>query len=661
MEKQTYEIDINALKKVYQERHEDAHGDTFVVLEWQNLEKLHKHFIHLNKQIDKIYGEMYEPYIDNLHITIIGLDGYRELSREDRDTVDSLLGDFPELTVKNAQFKLLKNGLVVSEIELSEASQEKLACFRKGLELFGISYKYPDKIRNLHSVLGIFNPEQFTQKSFEASLDQCKAVIEDAQQCAKFGDGEVVLSSENVLRVRYALKSLKNLDHFFKQKIEEYLSESFLEEEMDDDEKYDATRKELQRIEELLKRSNNIDILNKELQRFVKELKSSVYNSAPSRFWRMIDLQIIHDRFRNIDEYNFAEYTFPAFNDRSFIAVHNDKRHMVFSKPVIFLKTKFYGEVSFQKALFEQKVSFNIAYFYEKVKIRSCRFLGETYFRKTYFFNEADFEASHFKNVALDGITFPEDNKIKMVRTTFENVIWSNFINPNDVLKIESERETFARLKQANSERGNFIDSNLFFVEESNIYLKNIKEKLFCIPKKDRTKEDPNKKCPKWIKKFGFLGDYISFGIAKITSNFGKSWFIPLAWFWALFVIALFVFAPNRDFIATPATPKFLMQKDTNKTDASEIPDIETAYFQKNYYDGYNFEFQDDSEMRLKDTLATRSMYVFGSLAPTVLASNQWFSTIRQDRFMMRAVLTILFWYFLGAFLYALKNRTKRN
>ena len=660
MQQPHYTIDIDKLRKVYRDREEAVGGDTFVVLEWQNLERLHQTFLHLNQQIHKIYGDLYEPYIDNLHITIIGLDNYRALSRDDREMIDTFLQDFPEIEVERAHFKLLDNGLVVSEMTLSESSRRKLSCFRKGLELFGISYKYPDKIENLHTVLGIFNPERYTREYFEDSLDHLQAVVADAERCAVFDDQNLVISAQNVLRVRYTLRSLKNLDNFFKQKIEAYLSESFLEEGMGDEEKYRYTKKESQRIEDLLKRSNNIDILAKTVEEAASLFKSTLWQT-PSQFWRMIDLQIIYDRFRNTDEYNFAEYAFPAFDARSFIAVHNDKHHMIFAKPVIFLKTKFYGEVVFQKALFEQKVSFNIAYFYKPVQIRSCRFLGETYFRKTYFFKEADFEASHFKNVALDGITFPEEDEIKMVRTTFENVIWSNFINPNDVLKIVSERETFARLKQANSERGNFIDSNLFFVEESNIYLKNLREKLFCIPKKDRTAEDPNKKCPKWIKKFGFLGDYISFGIAKITSNFGKSWFIPLAWFWMLFVIALFLFVPNRDFIATPGTPKFLMQKDLNKTDPAAIPEIATAYFRKNYYDGFNFEFQDDSQMRLKDTLATRSMYVFGSLAPTVLASNQWFSTIRQDRFMMRAVLTILFWYFLGAFLYALKNRTKRN
>jgi hypothetical protein len=660
MDMEVSNINLEALQKVYEARKQPGEGDTFVVLEWQNLEKLHKIFLHLNRQFQKLFDQAYEPYLDNLHITIIGLEQYRTLASQDREMVNAFLEDFPSIELQRASFKLLENGLLVSEIELTRKSVDKLVCFRKGLEIFGIKYKYPDKISNLHSVLGIINPQYFDFDFFQQHRKKITTILKDANKCANFRNKPLSISVENTLRVRYTLTSLHNLDNFFERKIEEYVTGIFIDETMNAEEIYKSSKRELNRIRDLLKRSNHIEILGKKIKAYKQEFISD-HKLQEDVFWRKIDLQLLYEYSLDAEEYNFSHYRFPSFIDRSFLAIQNEKGHMVFRKPIIFLKSHFVGKVFFVKAIFEQKASFNIAYFYEKVQIRSCRFLGETYFRKTYFFKEADFEASHFKNVALDGITFPENNKIKMVRTTFDMVIWSNFINPNDVLKIESERETFARLKQANSERGNFIDSNLFFVEESNIYLKNIKEKLFCIPKKDRAQEDPNKKCPKWIKKLGFLGDYISFGIAKITSNFGKSWFIPLAWFWGLFFIALFVFVPNRDYIATPGTPKFLMETDESKIPVSRIADIENAYFRKNYYEGYNFEFQDDSQMKLKDTFATRSMYVFGSLAPTVLASNQWFSTIQQDRFMMRAILTILFWYFLGAFLYALKNRTKRN
>jgi len=380
--------------------------------------------------------------------------------------------------------------------------------------------------------------------------------------------------------------------------------------------------------------------------------------------WRIIDLKILYVQLtdksqeHNTVKYNFDGISFPKFDKCSFFLLRNSNNIIIFDREVTFLRAKFKGEVVFINTIFKKKVSFNIAHFYETVIFKSCRFEDVSYFRKTYFDKATDFEASFFENVALDAITFPEKDNIKMVRTSFENVIWSDFINANDVFKIESERETFARLKQANSERGNFIDSNLFFVEESNIYLKNSIRKLFCIHNKEN--ENPNLKCPKWYKKIGFLGDVFSFGIAKYTSKFGTNWFMPLGWFILLFIVGVYVFEPNKDFIATPGTPKFLLLKDDTKKTEEKISNVDLEYYKKNYYDGYNFEFQEDSEYKLKNSFATKSMYVFGSLAPTVISSNQWFSTVTKDRFAFRAVLTILFWYFLGAFMYALKNRTRR-
>ena len=643
-------IDISKLKNTYKSRKEETTGHTFIVLDWEGLESLYNKFLFVNKELEKYFKNAYEPYYDNIHITIIGMNEYDSLDFEEKKVAKGLIENFPKIEIETFKIKIDTNGLVVAEIIPSKESKKILSCYRKQFEIIGIKYKYPDHIEQLHSVLGIFNPEYINSVK-DTIWEKAQHIIDLSNECSGFDKDSVYIKRKNTFFIQYRKRSLVNIDIFFQDLIDSYIKS--------DSEDINVLKNRLKRISKFAKREHLNNVLERRINTFKKDAKKNKIDK--NKFWRSLDLQIIYDKSSDTQEYNFSEYNFPEFNNSSFLAFFDDKNNIHSDKPLIFLKSKFYGKVKLKKAVFEKKVSFNLAIFYETVEIKSCRFLKETYFRKTYFIQDADFEASRFENVTLDSITFPKNGKIKMVRTTFEHVIWSNFINPTDILKIESERETFSRLKQANSERGNFIDSNLFFVEESNIYLRDVMHKLFCIPKSNIEDENPNKKCPSWLKKFGFIGDFISFGIAKITSNFGKSWILPLIWFVTIFAIALFIFTPNKDFVATPSTPKFLTMLDKNKTKSSKIYNISDAYYRKNYYSGYDFEFQGDSAYKLKDTFATRSMYVFGSLAPTVLSSNHWFNTITRDRFIYRAILTILFWYFIGAFLYALKNRTKRN
>ena len=216
-----------------------------------------------------------------------------------------------------------------------------------------------------------------------------------------------------------------------------------------------------------------------------------------------------------------------------------------------------------------------------------------------------DFNSSRFEDVTLDEITFPVDDKIRMKRVTLEKIIWTNFINEDDdVSKIDSERETFARLKHANSERGNFIDSNLFFIEESNRRFKESKYKFLCKNGKSflcylpqitllsalilfvislfvflikpfqwdfsifyisipitivvvfliyyNNEDIEDMQCPNCsLKKLKFVGDIISFLIAKYTTNFGQSWIVPLLMFVGLFLYKPTVFQPNIDFVSS--------------------------------------------------------------------------------------------------------------
>jgi hypothetical protein len=395
------------------------------------------------------------------------------------------------------------------------------------------------------------------------------------------------------------------------------------------------------------------------------------------------------------------------------LALRDEDNKIVFDIGVAFHKAHFMGQVKFDEFIFMKKVSFNDTHFYEKTELTHCRFEGETYLRKTIFDKEVDFNSSRFEDVTLDEITFPVDDKIRMKRVTLEKIIWTNFINEDDdVSKIDSERETFARLKHANSERGNFIDSNLFFIEESNRRFKESKYKFLCKNGKSflcylpqitllsalilfvislfvflikpfqwdfssfyislpiaivvvfliyyNNEDIEDMQCPNCsLKKLKFVGDIISFLIAKYTTNFGQSWIVPLLMFVGLFLYMPTVFQPNIDFVSSETTPFFLLDENLSKKEPIDS-NISVAFYNKNYYSEYVFDFQKESKFYLKDDYTTKLMFVYSSLAPTLMSSSHWFSTMKEETFRKKAMLTMFFWYFLGAFIYALKNRTRR-
>lgn len=618
----------------------------------------------INQTITSSLDEkLYEAYEENLHITLIGLN--ENLLFKSKD-VDNFVTSLDSLKIKKINLKLLENGLLIIEINLDDVSKKSLEEYRKKFEVLGFEYKYKENISILHSVLGVFNFNATSELSEDENKDLYKNVEIKVQELNKVFDE--LLNEQldlNPKIVEFNNTELKNEDS-------RYCKEFDIDNYQDiilyiKAEKENKVSEFINRYKETKNRASDIIpsiekvvfIYENKLFKNKERVKKLTKAEAINQYWQVINLKIFIHKVNDHQEYNFFQYSFPSFTEKSFDILKTDK--VVFDKEVIFLMSNFYGKTLFNKNIFEKKVSFNLAKFHKEAQIKSSRFKGETYFRKTYFFDKTDFEASNFKNVSLDGVTFPKDDVISMDRTSFEQVIWSDFVNSVDVKKIDASRETLARLKQANSERGNYIDSNLFFAAESDKYLQDKWNKLTC-RRLDVNEEDPNKKCPANIfKRLTHFPDFISFLIAKVTNNYGTNWILPLFWIGLILGFISFYFEPNKDFATTANTPKFLLVEDKQKIDISKIKNIEDEYYKTRYYDLYSYEFQTGTKQKLKDDLYVSFLYLINSSAPSFLTTNQWFVSLSGDKLALKTFISILLVYLTGAFIFALKNRTSRG
>jgi len=426
----------------------------------------------------------------------------------------------------------------------------------------------------------------------------------------------------------------------FSKQVEEYIQT----EESD----LDKLKEQLNNLDKLLESKDNYETLGKMLSKnnyeALLEKKEEV-----SVFWRKIDLQIIYNKRQDIQEYNFRGYYFPKTIESSFLALRDEDNKIVFDKGVAFHKAHFLKEIKFNEFIFTKKVSFNDTHFYDRVELSHCRFEGETYLRKTIFDKEVDFNSSRFEKVTFDNIVFPSDpkDKIKMDRVTLVDAIWSEFNSPLDVQQIEAKRETLASFKKTNADRGNYIDSNLFFVQESEVYL---------------AESWQNLKKSSWRKKPSLLADWISFRIAKFTSNYGQSWMKPLKHLFVLFILSIFMLTPNKDYFATVLTPIYALRESDTTIKVEDLNKyyLEKGYYKNNYYLTYYGEFQEQTNKVLKNNLPVKIAFFFSCLTPNIFADEQLFVTIEGWTSFFKILLSIFMWYFLGAFIFALKNRTKR-
>jgi len=206
-------IDLHKLEKVYMERTKLTSGYTLVIQDWEKLQSLFKIFLSINNQIDIYFPQAYENYCSNLHITVIGLNGYEKLSMNKQIEIRKLFEKFPSLYIEGMRFSLRKNGLIIVEISLDKESKIKLSEYRKSFEKYGIFYKYPKKIERMHSVLGIFNPYKIKKYKLLKNKKSFKSIelfLKKKTLLYKSFKNEKIYFKQNAIIVHYHYTSLKD-------------------------------------------------------------------------------------------------------------------------------------------------------------------------------------------------------------------------------------------------------------------------------------------------------------------------------------------------------------------------------------------------------------------------------------------------------------------
>ncbi len=123
-------------------------------------------------------ADVYQPYDDNLHITLLGLDPSDNFLKDSKKIIE-LLGDFTSINIQEIMLKLEADGLIIMELEVDDNSQELLKNYRQKLEKkYQIEYKYKQNIRKMHSVIGIFNYDNL-QKLSTSDLQKIFSKISD--------------------------------------------------------------------------------------------------------------------------------------------------------------------------------------------------------------------------------------------------------------------------------------------------------------------------------------------------------------------------------------------------------------------------------------------------------------------------------------------------
>lgn len=197
--------------------------------------------------------------------------------------------------------------------------------------------------------------------------------------------------------------------------------------------------------------------------------------------------------------------------------------------------TKFLNlrKVNFKNCIFEGNVDLSLPLFL-LIDLDNC-ILNKNFYlkgintiekeRNLYIRNTKFHSLFHIEKCVLDSsIWFNVDFSkatLKFEAVSFERlkaneIKWSN--------KIVASRDTFRQLKVLMENQKNFIDSNIFYSMELNEYMKELNKTSI----------------------FSNLEDKVVFWFSKITSNFSRSWILPLFWLILLSVILYSILFCNK-------------------------------------------------------------------------------------------------------------------
>ena len=189
-------INKEKLNAVFTSRNEVKNDFSCVIKNFDNLREFKNIINELNLNIKSILKDKYIPYTDNLHITAIGLEGFGDLILEEKNNIFEYISLFPNITPSNFNISLLDNGLIVAQIFFEKKERELLKQWRALFESIGFKYAHEKLSHQMHSVIGMINPNADTPNNEELSL-----VINTFSDFIKFLDNSHISFSKDDLNI----------------------------------------------------------------------------------------------------------------------------------------------------------------------------------------------------------------------------------------------------------------------------------------------------------------------------------------------------------------------------------------------------------------------------------------------------------------------------
>ena len=222
-----------------------------------------------------------------------------------------------------------------------------------------------------------------------------------------------------------------------------------------------------------------------------------------------------------------------------FTTTNNSSEKRLVFKNCIFTEdldlTKFLNlrQVTFKNCVFNGNVDLSLPIFV-LIDIDNCTFNKNFYLkginttgeqRNLYIKNIKFNSLFHIEQCILDtSVWFNVDFSKAILR--FEAINFEG-LKANEInwsVKIGASRDTFRQLKVLMENQKNFIDSNVFYSFELNEYMKELNQTSL----------------------FNKLEDKLVFWFSKTTSNFSRSWSLPLFWLISLSIILYIVLYHNK-------------------------------------------------------------------------------------------------------------------
>jgi len=148
-------------------------------------------------------------------------------------------------------------------------------------------------------------------------------------------------------------------------------------------------------------------------------------------------------------------------------------------------------------------------------------------------------------------------------------------------------------------------------------------------------------------------------------NGFGEKMIRPLVLLAFFTLLLLFTIDPNKDFIATKATPNYLLENNSTITGASttliyKVVDLNTS--DKLFGIRHKDPTYSVVALKLKDELKNKALFVLSKYVGFVTPANKaWYKSMTPKAHMVSLVIGALSWFLVGAFVLAIRNRIRRK